>query len=392
MNGNNNSSGLYVGAYFYLDFPAVQEVRQKKLLVLSIGYGQGHHAAAAAVQEHYAGQGWRTRVADVCELAQPGIFRLTQYFYDFCVRRAPWLWGVTYSLTDTADWSILVRNPLLGSVLACLRDMLHEEMPDLVVCTYPLFAYMLDELQQRGECTPPYTVLVTDSLEISRPWMRSRCPLVLLPDAYSCSMVRERYGLGEEAAVAVGFPVREAFAPSPDRVPPGPGCLRIVYGAYRQTGGVLADICALLDSFPQLRLTVIAGRRCRMLRRYFEAYCEAGRLEVFASTTRMPELLAESHFYVGKAGAATMFECYAAQVPVLVNYTLPGQERGNLDLLLRDGAGCHVESTAHLIATVQGMLRNGAQGWMLLCAAMLQVGRSGCAARVAQAVTKKYGI
>lgn len=365
---------------------------KKKLLILSIGYGQGHHAAAAAVQEHYAAQGWSTRVVDVCEHAQPRAFRLTRHFYDFCVRRAPWLWGVTYSLTDTADWSLLVRSPFLRRVLACLRDILHEETPELVICTYPLFAYMLDELKRRGESTPPYAVLVTDAIEISRPWMRSRCPLVLLPDAFSCNMVRARYGLGEDNAVAAGFPVREAFVPSADRLPPGADYLRIVYGAYRQTGGVLADIRGLLDTFPQLRLSVIAGRRYRKLQRYFAAYCEAGRLEVFASTTRMAELLAQSHFYVGKAGAATLFECYAAHVPVLVNFTLPGQERGNLDLLLQDGAGCHVESTAHLIATVQGMLRSGARGWLLLHAAMLQAGRSGSAARIAQAVRQKYGI
>ena len=368
------------------------EHKKRNLLILSIGYGQGHHSAAAAVQEYYAAQGWCARVADVCELAQPGLFRLTQHFYDFCVRRAPWLWGVTYSLTGTADWSVLVRNPLLRRGLACLRDMLREYSPELVMCTYPLFAYMLDELQQRGEHIPPYAMLVTDAIEISRPWMCSRCPLVLLPDSVSCRMVRERYGLREDAAVVSGFPVRTAFVPSTDRLPPGSEQLRMVYGAYRQTGGVLADIQGLLGTFSQLKLTVIAGRRARMLRRYFAAYCETGRLEVLASTARMPELLAESHFYVGKAGAATMFECYAAHVPVLVNFTLPGQERGNLDLLLQEGAGCHVESTAHLIATVQSLLCNGARGWMSLCAAMQQSGRIGGAAGVAQAVRKKFGI
>ena len=373
-------------------FSVVQKQRKKKLLILSIGYGQGHHAAAAAVQEYYDAQGWCTRVADVCELAQPGLFRLTQLFYDFCVRRAPWLWGVTYSLTDTADWSVLVQNPLLRGVVACLRDVLREYSPELVLCTYPLFAYMLDALQQRGERVPPYAVLVTDAIEISRPWMLSRCPLVLLPDVVSCLMVRERYGLGEDAAVVSGFPVRSAFAPAPDRLPPGPECLRVVYGAYRQTGGVLADISGLLEAFPQLQLTVIAGQRAGMLRRCFAPYCEAGRLVVLTSTNRMPELLAESHFYVGKAGAATMFECYAAQVPVLVNFTLPGQERGNLDLLLHDGAGCHVESTAHLVATVQDMLCDGARGWMSLCAAMLQADRSGSVARIALAVRRKFGI
>lgn len=364
----------------------------QRLLLLSVGYGQGHHSAAAAVAEHYAALGWNTRVEDVCELSQPGLFRLTQRFYDFCVRRAPWLWGVTYSLTDTADWGALVRRLPFRHSLACLRELLGEYEPDLVICTYPLFAYMLDELQRCGGGVPPYAVLVTDALEISRPWMRSRCPLVLLPDAVSAAMVKERYALSEDAAVAAGFPVRSSFAPCAERVKPGWECLRMVYGAYRQTRGVVADISALLEAFPQLSLMVIAGRRANLLRRRFSAYCSAGRLEVLESTTRMHELLAGSHFYVGKAGAATVFECYAVNVPVLVNFTLPGQERGNLDLLLMDGAGCHIESTEHLVASIRGLLQNDADGWQKMCDAMRRAGRSQGALRVYQTIKDKLGV
>ena len=77
--------------------------RTKRLLVLSIGYGQGHHSAGAAIAEYYSSTGWEARMVDACSEACPFLFRLTQEFYRFCVRRAPWLWGVTYSLTDTAD-------------------------------------------------------------------------------------------------------------------------------------------------------------------------------------------------------------------------------------------------------------------------------------------------
>lgn len=334
--------------------------------------------------------GWDACVADVCELAQPRLFRLTQCFYDFCVRKAPWLWGVTYSLTDTADWSRLVRSFVLRRVVKCLQEMLHVYQPDVVVCTYPLFAYMLDYLRERGASVPPYAVLVTDALEISRPWMRSRSPLVMVPDEESCRMVRERYGFLPVDVVTTGFPVRSTFTPCADRQSPGVDGFKVVYGAYRQTVGVLDDIRALMLTFPQLRMSVIAGDRAAMLRKYFCAYCAEGRLDIIESTNSMHRLLAESHFYIGKAGAATMFECYAANVPVLVNFTLPGQERGNLDLLLMDGAGCHVESTSHLLTVIEALLHDDAAGWHRLCESMSRASRSGGQERVAAAVMKKF--
>lgn len=366
--------------------------RTGRLLLLSVGYGQGHHSAAAALAEQYEHEGWVCRTVDVCAEAQPAVFRCTQMFYEFCVRRAPWLWGVTYSLTDTADWARMVKRPLFARVLKYTQELLQDWKPDLIICTYPLFAYILDELRHRGVQVAPYALVVTDAREISRPWLRSAAELVLVPDCGSGRMLRDRYASSAGTVIAAGFPVRCCFVPAADRRAPDKQELRILYGAYRQTQGVVNDITALLSAFPQLRLTVLAGQRAEMLERRFLPECTAGRLKVLRETREMHRLMRDCHFYIGKAGAATMFECYAANVPLLVNFILPGQEQGNLELLLEDAAGCHVESTAHLVATLSRLLENEAAGWRRLCASMRASGRSGSAARIAGIIRDKFRV
>ena len=365
---------------------------RKRLLVLSVGYGQGHHSAAAALAEHYTECGWDAQVADVCQMAHPWVFRITQLFYQLCVRRAPWLWGITYSLTDTADWCCMVRRRTFRGTIRCLRTLLRELQPDLIICTYPLFAYMLDKLKADGEQVPPYAVVVTDALEISRPWLLTQAELLLLPDEYSRLRVMERYALPAEKVAATGFPVRRVFSPSVKRTPPDDATLHVLYGAYRQTGGVVNDIAALLETFPQIKLSVIAGGRAAYLQTQFAPYCADGRLMIIDSTDDMAALLAESHLYIGKAGAATVFECYATVVPILINFTLPGQERGNLELLEKENAGIHVESTAHMVATVKRLLSNGALGWLECCQAMRRVNRSDAARRAACEIRSKLGV
>ncbi len=365
---------------------------ERKLLLLSVGYGKGHHSAAAALAEHYAEAGWNTQVVDVCEMAQPGVFRLTQIFYDFCVRRAPWLWGITYALTDSADWSRLIHSPLLRPVVRCLHKVLEEEKPDLVICTYPLFAYMLDELHLKGKFSRPYAVVVTDAREISRPWVRSHAMLVTVPDTGSRNMVVERYAMEPYRVVDAGFPVKSGFRPSVTRSVPGKDSLRVLYGAYRQIGGVINDIAILLAEFPRIELVVLAGSYCRKLQRVFRRQCETGRLQVLKETSDMPHLLSECHFYIGKAGAATMFECYACEVPVLINFTLPGQEQGNLELLLEDGAGCHVESTAHLVDVITRLLENNAAGWQSMRQRMVDARRQSGAACIKRTITQVLNI
>lgn len=390
MRINCAGSGINAGACFSesKDIAGMEPVRAKRLLVLSIGYGQGHHSAGAAIAEHYSSTGWETRMVDACSEACPFLFRLTQEFYRFCVRRAPWLWGVTYSLTDTADWAGLVRNPFFSPVVRRLSELLQEYQPNLIICTYPLFAYMLDVLRP----AVPYVVLVTDAQEISRPWMLSQAKLVTVPDEESLWMVSERYGLDRGMVVAAGFPVLQAFAPSAGRTAPDETCLRVLYGAYRRSGGVVADVAALLQEFPQMKLTVLAGQHEKRLLNRFASHCRSGRLTVLRETTDMPSLLPENHFYIGKAGAATMFECYAANVPAIVNFTLPGQEQGNLQLLLQDGAGCHVESTSHLVQVLRKLLADGAAGWYALCYAMQHANRTRAAENIAAAIERRFGL
>lgn len=365
---------------------------QGKLLILSVGYGQGHHSAARAIAEYYVAEGWECTISDPCADAHPVLFRLTQFFYQFCVRKAPWLWGVMYSLTGNADWAGMVQRPLFCSLRSHVCRLLDETSPDLILCTYPLFAYLLDDLKAKGETVAPYAVVVTDAREISRPWMRSEASLVVVPDSESGNRMRERYALSPCAVVATGFPVRSCFRPSAERTPPGSQEITVVYGAFRRIGGVVDDIRALLGSFPQLKLTVLAGERAGMLKRVFFAECSLGRLQVVAETNQMTDLLSAAHVYIGKAGAATVFECYASHTPVLVNYVLPGQEEGNLELLLDDGAGRHVESTSHLVATLQQLVQDDAVVWRRMSQAMQKAERSDGARRIARTIRQMYGI
>ena len=87
-----------------------------------------------------------------------------------------------------------------------------------------------------------------------------------------------------------------------------------------------------------------------------------------------------------------MFECYAANVPAIVNFTLPGQEQGNLQLLLQDGAGCHAESTTHLVQVIRKLLVDNAAGWHALCVAMRQARRDHAAENIAAAIERKFDL
>ena len=360
----------------------------KRALILSVGYGEGHHAAARALKLELEGRGYGVQMCDPCSTAHPRIFEITRRFYHLCVRRMPWLWGVTYAQTDTADWSLKAHSPILSDVTECIAELVREFKPQYIVCTYPLFAHMLDTLTREGRVTVPYAVIVTDSIEISRPWMVTQAPLICLQDEHSRRLVCERYALSSERIVATGFPVRREFsAYKGRRCVPDSQNLRLVYGAYAPLNRVRSDLAALVKAWPSAYITVIAGERCSAL-----ADFNCDRVSVIRRTDDMPTLFSESHFYIGKAGAATMFEAYSSELPVIVNYSLPGQEQGNLALLLADGAGVTAGTTSELLTRVRGLLADGAAGWKRLTAAMQRAARTGAAARIVDELERRFNV
>lgn len=383
---SDEASVLVAGASFF--YPVI--ARMNKLLILSVGYGQGHHAAAAALAEEFAVRGWRCRVADPCAEAHPMVFSCTQHFYDFCVRRAPWLWGVTYAQTDTADWRKAKRLPFLGDVEARVLQLLHEVQPDVVLCTYPLFAYMLDSLQQQGLFHGRYAVVVTDALVISRPWLQSAAPLVFVPDAYSQERVCGQFGLAQDKVVAGGFPVRRAFAPAADLAPPTKDNLRILVGAYRASREVACTVQAICRAYPAVKVTLLAAKRYDALRIRLASEIEAGQVELLMSTSDMARLMAQSHLYIGKAGAATLFECYASLLPLFVHFALPGQEQGNLELATTDGAALWTESAGSVLSSLRSLLADGAAQWHAMREAMQTANRRGGAARIADETERRF--
>lgn len=360
--------------------------QKRKLLVLTIGYGEGHNAAAYAIQQAAAKKEWEVLVADPCVEASPWIYSLTRKFYQFCVKQAPWLWGITYSQTENADWSKKSYTPILRRVTWCIRELLSDYNPDVILCTYPLYAYMLDSLRAEGACAVPYGVVVTDALEISKPWMQTKADVVYLTDEYSLEQVMERYAIKADKLYAGGFPVRASFDNARSDAPaPSVNDLRIVYGAHAPIRRVAADITALVHSIPGVRITLLAGSRMSKL-----AFLAGEQVSVIEKTTDMAGLMKNAHLYIGKAGAATVFEAYSMCLPVIINYALPGQEQGNMALLELDGAGVSVFSTADLMYTIHDLLKDDANRWYAMKEAMIAKNRRGGADNIVADLEQRF--
>ena len=353
--------------------------RFPKVLILSAGYGDGHHAAARGLVEAFQGKA-ETRMVDLCAEAMPKTFKYTRMGYLWVISRMPGIWKMMYDASDRIDMS---EKPIkgLGPVEDLLETILDDWKPDLIISTYMLYPYMLDQLSvKRGYCIP-YITVVTDSIVINKSWTCSQSPLWAVADQWTKQVMIDK-GVPAERIAVTGFPVPPYLAKlrqeNPKQWKDGED-FEVLYFAQRSPQLAKQEIIQILEAHPNVKVTCILGRKFRNIYPSILALKKQyqGRLIIRGWTRQVPKYLAKAHLVVGKAGGATTHEVLAVGRPLLVNFLLPGQEEGNLQLLEHFGGGLHVPTPEQLGHTISDLLKENGKAWKKMYQAILNANMTG---------------
>ncbi|MDO8541800.1 MAG: galactosyldiacylglycerol synthase [Opitutaceae bacterium] len=363
-----------------------------RVLILSAGFGEGHNAAARALA-----LAWRSlhgqdtaRVADVFALAAPRANAFSRCSYLWLINHAPRLWSSIYAWLD--------RSTLAPRALRFFRaeqrklaKLIEAEQPHAICCTYPVYAFWLQELARAGRLRVPFFNIVTDSISINSLWWRGGSAGWILPNEDSAEVLR-RAGIDEARLHVLGFPVAPFFAARAPQLAPAdlatgatPRVLYIVNSGTRHA----AETARKLLASPRWEITCTVGRD-EALRHELQqlARHRAPRTEILGWTDEMPRLLMTHHVVVSKAGGATTQEAIAARCPMIVNQIVPGQEEGNYELLRRHGIGALAETPDAVMTELQRAFDARGQVWHAWRAALEPLSRPRAAAEIAARVTK----
>lgn len=361
-----------------------------KILILSAGYGAGHYAAAAALEEECKARGYQVKNQDGFALQASPLYQATRQYYQFCVHHADWLWALSFEAMDKIDWAYFCQLPPLRRIVSQIEALLRDWPADIVLCTYPLFNHIIDVINRKAARPTRHVSVVTDALVISRPWLRSQAELICLIDEYSAQAVEQRYALDRQKICVTSFPTSADFYPAAEQDAPTAQTLRLLYMAQAPLPQVYQELKALNHHYPQAQITLIAGKRHQALQKSLPRLCPylLDKLVLLKHSSDMDKLMQQAHIYIGKAGAASMFECYASGLPLIVNHALSGQEQGNLELLLLDQCGFASKSPHELTQSIDGLLRNNALVWKEIKERMPR--RRHGAAKILNTVEKRF--
>jgi processive 1,2-diacylglycerol beta-glucosyltransferase len=365
-----------------------------KILILTAGYGEGHNSAARALQAAFNERpGVDAELVDLFALRAPRLNNLSRRGYLRLINSAPPLWSAVYRWLDRSP-----RAPLLFRTLASHRRLLGrliaEKKPAALVSTYPVYAWLLNQLRREGRVNCPQFTVITDALTINSLWYRAPSDGWFVTDPDSAAYLYA-HGVPATKVHVSGFPVSLAFADRPPQwLPPEPAAgparrvLFMINSGRRHALGIARALLQHRD----WHITFTAGRDEPLRRELTElARGAPAPAEVLGWTDRIPELLMTHHVVISKAGGATTQESINALCPLLVSQIVPGQEEGNYELIRRHDAGALAETPQEIVATLQRLFAGEAGLWRHWRANLRNLAQPAAARAIAATVLRQAG-
>jgi len=329
------------------------------ILFLFSDTGGGHRSAAKAIIE-------------ALEIYHPG--KVTTEMLDFFVEYAPPpfdmavttyapmaqvpdLWELGYKLSNGKWRSKLVQDVLWPYIRKSMERLVEEHPCDLYVSVHPIVNTPI--LRALGDDHPPYMIVITDMVSTHTFWYDNSADLILTPTEVA-KLRGIGIGIDPDRMEIVGQPIADKFRrPTASKAElremlgwPQDKTVVLIVGGGDGMGPVEETVRAVDEAGMDLMLAVIAGRN-EALQNSLENAGLTTPAFIYGFVDNMPDLMNAADILLSKAGPGTISEGFIAGLPIILYSKMPGQENGNVDYVLNEGAGVWAPSPEEILDTLR---------------------------------------
>ncbi len=370
----------------------------RRVLILMAHTGGGHLRAAEAVTEALRrrhGSAVAVEILDALGDYAPVPFNRLADIYPWWINQAAVTWSCGYRLTDGRRRTRALLRLFWPVVWPRAKRLFCHHPADVVVSLHPLTNhYATWALRRLGRAVPTLT-LVTDPVSVHPFWLSPEVDRCLVGSA-EAQLKALSCGLTLDQVSVTGLPVnpcfvdglvdkaqaRQALGWALDR----PAVLMLGggegMGRLFETARAIDTVCSNIQG------AVVAGRNYRLQERLESV---DWRLPTYVygfvhHTREMPRLMSAADILITKAGPGTIHEAFLAGLPLVLNSAIPGQEDGNVRLVVDAGAGVWSPDPARVAALVAHWTGEDKAGLACMAARSRALARPDAATAVADQV------
>lgn len=365
---------------------------KKRVLILTADAGFGHRSAAEAIEAAFQLEYPEDVVVEVInplnDKRTPALLRDSQSDYDKLIKKAPELYRLGYEASDTAVPSAILESAITLMLFEALRDVLKKFRPDGIISTYPLYQAPLTALFGLYKINIPLVEVITDLASVHRIWFQPAVDILAVPTRLVQNLALDA-GVAAEKIHITGIPVHPEI--SEDSRTQQEIRLELGWDAHLRT--ILAvgskrvqgmnEVLNVINHFgAPIQLVIVCGKDEAM---YSELKSNTWHIPVhiYDYVTNMPELMRAADLVVCKAGGLIVTESLASGLPMLLVDVIPGQETGNMEYVVNNGAGAWVTTEKEVLETLCHLLLDNRKMMAEWSIASRHIGRPRAAFEVA---------
>ena len=337
--------------------------KSKRFLFLFSDTGGGHRSAAEAISEalqlEYPEVPLEIEMIDILREYGTLLFKYAPIQYPYIVK-APFVWEASYDILNK-PWRVrTISDALWPALRRSLHNLLTDHPSDLIVSVHPLPNMAM--LRAMGRKHRPYATVVTDMVSTHALWFEPKADFVIVPTLAAYEVGLE-LGMPAEKMEVIGMPVADRFCrPVGDRTanraqlgwPEGKPTILIV-GGGEGMGPLEAVVRRVSEARLNASLVVIAGKNVELREQLTQTSWNIP-VKVYGYVKTMPEFMRAADILITKAGPGSISEGFIAGLPIILYHFLPGQEKGNVDYVVNNGAGVWAPDPDQIVGVLRTWL------------------------------------
>lgn len=327
------------------------ELKKKRVLLLSEGFGVGHTQAAHAlsVSLRQLSPNLQTRVLELGTFLHPTLAPMIYSAYRKTVTFQPKLYGMVYRYQYKKTLNRFAQLALHRLFYAQTASVINQLKPDMIVCTHPFPNAVVSRLKRSGLAVPLCTV-ITD-YDAHGTWINTEVNKYLVSTDEVKSKLTNR-GIYPEKIEVTGIPVHPNFWKQHDReelrqtfeLKNMPTVL-VMGGGW----GIFSNEALFQDLVrwrEQIQFVFCLGsnEKTRAKLAENEAFRHSN-IHLLGFTKEIDKLMDVSDLLITKPGGITCTEGLAKGIPMLFYNPIPGQEEENCHYFTQHGFGEAITSS-----------------------------------------------
>lgn len=338
---------------------------KKKILILSISTGQGHHEIGKAVAEGFESMGHETKFLDAYKYASKAVSKIISAGYLTSITYVPnFIARKVYNVSQkkTTPFKKLAPMKVMNDLLALrLKKAILEYNPDIIVCTHVLSAMLAERIVIKEWSNAVTCGIVTD-FTVHPFWENTYQLDFIVTPSELLNLQLEKKGIDISKVLPYGIPVDKKFTQKKVRediikkykLSDNKKTLLIMAGSMGY--GNIIQTTSKLDALDfDFQIIVVCGNNA-VAYEQLNALSYKKKIKIFGYSNDIESLMEVADIIITKPGGRTISESLIKGLPIIINDPIAGHEERNAEFLQNNGLALYVNNTFTVEEAVYSLL------------------------------------